>query len=120
MKLTPGRIVHYQTDGRNGLNYYLPAMITVTRDSHPGDYPDGSSNPLPVPSSDTHVHLTVLTPGGFLSKLVGPKGGLVPVEASQEFKNAATFVPGSGTYVEWDVPYDPEGSPCSWRWPERE
>lgn len=109
IKPTPGRIVWYQTDGRNGLDYYLPAMVTVTRDSHPGDYPDGKPNSLPVPSSDLHVHLTVTTPGGFGSDYMTEEGGRRPER----------FVPGSGTYVEHDVPFDPDGGRRTWRWPEK-
>lgn len=110
---TIGRVVIYRTDGRNqGLTYDLPAIITVTRDSHPGDYPDGRANPLPVPSSDTHVHLTVLTPGGFGTKV----GEQVPSDDA-EFVGAPSITPGSGSYVEWDVPFDADASPRSWRWP---
>lgn len=122
---TPGRIVWYQTDGRNGLDYYLPAMVTVTRTSHPGDYPDGKPNSLPVPSSELHVHLTVLTPGGFGSEYVTvtESGDEWTWKYEQEYDERmgkpVDFTPGSGSYVEWDVPYDPEGARRSWRWPER-
>lgn len=76
MKPTIGRIVIYQTDGRGGLSYQLPAIINCTRESHP-DYGkettnswqgvesgevDGS-NPVPIPNDETTVHLTVFTPG---------------------------------------------------------
>lgn len=116
---TIGRIVWYQTDGRNGLSYTLPAMVTCTIDTHPGDYPDGSKNPLPVPADEFTVHLTVFTPGGFGTKVNGVDTG--PMK-STIFKDALQMIPGSGTYVEWNVP-------CfqlprvqwerSWRWPER-
>ena len=111
---TPGRVVWYQTDGRNGLDYYLPATVTVTRSSHPGDYPDGSQNPLPVPSSDLHAHLTVFTPGG-----VGTKVEDVEPQTDEDFVGAKKMTPGSGTYVEHDVPFDPAGGRRTWRWPER-
>lgn len=117
---TPGRIVWYQTDERNGLRYYLPAMVTVTRASHPGDYPDGTKNSLPVPTTRLHVHLTVYTPGGFGSTYVG-RGGEVS-EYQQDGENLgipASFTPGSGSYVEWDVPYSSKGLPRTWRWPEK-
>lgn len=132
---TPGRIVLYRTDGRNGLVYDLPAIVTVTPQSHPGDYPDGSANPLPVPDEGC-VHLTVFTPGGFGTEpLVEINGGeFVPVsevyrmdELTDEqkaalYKNAVGLSPGSGTYVEWNVPEadDRVGdyvTPRSWRWP---
>ena len=111
---TPGRIVWYQTDGRNGLDYILPAMVTVTRSSHPGDYPDGRSNPLPVPTDDTHIHLTILSPGGFGTKIDAGEP-----ESDEDFIGANKLIPGSGSYVEHDVPFDPNGSRRTWRWPDR-
>lgn len=116
---TPGRIVWYQTDGRNGLDYYLPAMVTVTRDSHPGDYPDGTPNSLAVPSSDTHAHLTVQTPGGFGSTYVDQddQESEYQQDSMPNLGKPKTFTPGSGSYVEHDVPFDPDGSRRSWRWP---
>lgn len=123
MKPTIGRIVFYRTDGRNGLYYDLPAIITCTQETHPGDYPDGKNNPLPVPSSPTHVHLTVFSPGGF-GTTVG--AGHIP-RSTDEFIGAYNMRPGSGTYVEHDVPMmDVNDSGQSlartWRWPviERE
>jgi hypothetical protein len=115
---TPGRVVLYQTDGRNGLDYVLPAVVTVSRDSHPGDYPDGQGNSLAVPITDQHVHLTVFTPGGFGSTYVA--GGVESEYEQESMPNLGrpdSFTPGSGTYVEWNVAYDPEGSRRSWRWP---
>lgn len=122
---TPGRIVWYQTDGRNGLDYHLPAMVTVTQGSHPGNYPDGTPNSLEVPTSPTHVHLTVFTPGGFGSTYVDEEGWeteYIHGTDKDELENLgkpAKFTPGSGTYVEHDVPFDPEGGRRTWRWPER-
>ena len=111
-----GRDVIYRTDGRNGLVYDLPAKITVTRHSHPGDYPDGRSNPLPVPD-EHHVHLTVFTPGGFGTTV---HGKYQPVD--EAFIGASEMRPGSGTYVEWNVPYVNNANdtipPRTWRWPE--
>lgn len=90
---TVGRIVLYQTDERGGLRYVLPAIISGTQDSHAGNYPDGTPNPLPVPDTGYagEVHLTVFTPG-----------------------------PG-GVYAELSVPYDgsPQPKPRTWRWPSR-
>jgi hypothetical protein len=118
-KPTIGRIVIYRTDGRNGLAYDLPAIVTCTRDTHPGDYPDGSHNPLPVPDDDEHVHLTVFTPGGF--------GTTVEEHAptsDAEFVGAKSITPGSGSYVEWNVAFANVGDgdeipPRRWRWPTR-
>lgn len=128
-----GKIVWYRTDGRNGLAYDLPAIITCTQETHPGDYPDGRENPLSVPESATHVHLTVFTPGGFGTQVVRGeypfRGYVVPAERvrSADFPNAMGFTPGSGTYVELNVPQfdetilSPEGdervTARSWRWP---
>lgn len=127
---TPGRVVLYRTDGRNGLVYDLPAMVTVTAASHPGDYPDGSRNPLGQPHAANVVHLTVLTVGGFGTE---PIPAQVPHGDDRDFVGATSFTPGSGTYVEYDVPHagpgldgisadvdDPrhdEVPPRTWRWP---
>lgn len=136
MKPTIGRIVIYRTDGRNGLAYDLPAMITCTRDTHPGDYPDGSHNPLPVPDEGC-VHLTVFSPGGYgstvgwdpsdMARRQLAEAQIIEKPASEDFVGATVLVPGSGTYVEWNVPYAgdadglaPDGIPQrTWRWPER-
>jgi hypothetical protein len=128
MTPTLGRIVLYRTDGRNGLVYDLPAIITCTAETHPGNYPDGSTNPLPVPGRD-EVHLTVFTPGGFGTK-VGPwpDSGPRQPDTDADFKDATQLVPGSGTYVELLVPYAFGGEAAqrgadlphrTWRWPER-
>jgi hypothetical protein len=118
-KPTIGRIVIYRTDGRNGISYDLPAMVNCTKDTHPGDYPNGQRNPLPVPESDMHVHLTVFTPGGFGSTVETTEG---TQNDSSAFVGATTFTPGSGSYVECNVPPCPEDvihaiPSRSWRWP---
>jgi hypothetical protein len=126
MKPTIGRIVIYRTDGRNGLVYDLPAIVTCTKDTHPGNYPDGSQNPLPVPESDDHVHLTVFTPGGF-GTIIQPEGKIVRKANpnDKDFIGGSNMRPGSGTYVEWNVPYAAEitvgkgAEHRTWRWPER-
>lgn len=114
---TIGRNVTYRTDGRNGLVYDLPAVVTCTRETHPGDYPDGQKNPLPVPD-EGHVHLTVFTPGGYGS--VVRDGGSDPLDT--DFVGADSFMPGSGTYVEWNVPFtlsEIDPAPRTARWPSR-
>lgn len=153
---TIGRIVWYRTDGRNGLAYDLPAIVTCTRTTHPGDYPCGwcgrtdvpkgevcpalehsegdgprlcarPANPLPVPDKG-HVHLTVFTPGG-VGSVVGTDD---PVGDDSDYVGARSLSPGSGTYVEWNVPHSPAHQPAdcdadghdditprSWRWPTR-
>lgn len=128
---TIGRIVWYRTDGRNGLSYDLPAIVTCTRDTHPGDYPDGRRNPLPVPDEGC-VHLTVFTPGGFGTQVRDSTDALKERPGSGDFPNAGDLIPGSGTYVEWNVPSNdapnahegytlaPDGVvQRSWRWPVR-
>lgn len=114
-----GRIVIYTTDGRNGLRYDLPAIITCTQDSHPGDYPSGKKNPLPVPESEEHVHLTVFTPGGFGTAIEEESGSLRPPQEHSEFptleEQGLHFVPGSGTYVEHNVPRGI--GERTWHWP---
>lgn len=112
---TIGRGVTYRTDGRNGLVYDLPAIVNCTRETHPGDYPDGRKNPLPVPDEGC-VHLTVLTPGGFGSV---PAGSVADEVEDSDFVGAETFTPGSGSYVEWNVPFVTEPAPRTARWPER-
>lgn len=121
---TIGRVVLYRTDGRNGLVYDLPAVVTCTRDTHPGDYPDGRRNPLPVPDEGC-VHLTVFTPGGYGTSVRDPEG-VGRVADSSAFPDGTRLVPGSGTYVEWNVPSVEQGdpkyviAPRTWRWPERD
>lgn len=108
------------------MSYDLPAIINCTEETHPGDYPDGSKNPLPVPKG-TNVHLTVFTPGGFGTKIMREDENQwrAPYH-DREFKEPGEMAPGSGTYVEWDVPFfDPDSIPDegwripnrSWRWP---
>ena len=121
MTPTIGRIVTYRTDGRNGLAYDLPAVVNCTRDTHPGDYPDGRRNPLPVPDEGC-VHLTVFTPGGYGTAVRDSTEALNRQPGDGDFPGADDLIPGSGTYVEWNVPQSADGVdpfPRSWRWPER-
>lgn len=62
---TPGRVVHYQTDGRGGLRYILPAMIVVTEENH------AEGSPLEAPAGWT-VHLRVFSPGVDYAELSVP------------------------------------------------
>lgn len=127
-KPTVGRIVLYRTDGRNGLVYDLPAMVTVTQESHPGDYPDGRHNPLPVPDGAYAVHLTVFTPGGkgvrITSALPFDRDVSREPRDDQEFVGAdgLDVSQASGTYVELNVmgveaKNGEDIPPRSWRWP---
>lgn len=58
MKPTVGRIVHYQTDGRGGLRYILPATVVRTLGSSD---PAGPLDELP---DDTTVDLFVMSVDG--------------------------------------------------------
>lgn len=116
-KATIGRIVTYRTDGRNGIEYDLPAIVNCTRDTHPGpQYPNGKLNPLMIPSSDEHVHLTVFTPGGFGSQVLGEDGLSIPGD-DKEWVGATEMKSGSGSYVELNVGYSANPQPRTWRWP---
>lgn len=88
---TVGRIVHYQTDGRGGKRYTLPAIVTCVRSSHPDVEQPDDANPVPIPPDDMTAHLHVLTPGP------------------------------QGAYTELLVPFDDsdEPAPRTWRWPTR-
>ncbi len=68
---TPGTIVHYETDRRGGLTYFLPAIVVVSDANH------AEGSPLPAPEGDT-VHLVVFSPGmGTYVELSVPYAGTV-------------------------------------------
>lgn len=64
---TPGRVVWYQTDGRGGLRYILPAMVVVTDDNY-------AEGPLERPAAGT-VHLRIFSPGVDYVELSVPYDG---------------------------------------------
>jgi hypothetical protein len=88
-------------------------------------------NPLPVPESDMHVHLTVFTPGGYgtvvTQKADNPLGAEINDQPeSEDFVGALALIPGSGSYVEHNVPpateflNNPDNMRAelrTWRWP---
>lgn len=87
---TIGRIVLYQTDGRNGYRYSLPAVVVRTRaSSDPKSVAVGNVAELP---DDNTVDLFVMSVGG---------------ESYGE--NAVPFCENVGN--------DGHGAPRSWRWP---
>lgn len=87
---TIGRIVLYETDGRGGYRYALPAIITRTRTStDPRAVADGKVAELP---DDLTVDLFVFSCGG---------------ESYGE--NAVPYSDSA----------DGEGAPRTWRWPPR-
>lgn len=93
---TIGRIVHYQTDGRGGYRYTLPAIIVRTRSStDPKAVADGKVAALP---DDTTVDLFVFSCAG---ESYGENG--VPY----------------GDAIARNVGEDEHGAPRTWRWPTR-
>lgn len=96
MITTIGRIVLYQTDGRGGYRYSLPAIIVRTRAStDPKAVEDGKVAALP---DDTTVDLLVFSCAG---------------ESYGE--NAVPYEPA----VAKDIGRDEHGPARSWRWPPR-
>ena len=58
----PGKMVYYQNDGRGGFWYFLPAIISVTRENLvQAAVEQGRIEDL---DSELHVHLMVQGPGG--------------------------------------------------------
>lgn len=56
--VTIGRVVIYTTDGRNGVSYRLPALVTMTEDTYvPGTDLDG-----PPSAARGEVDLFVMSP----------------------------------------------------------
>lgn len=101
-----GRIVVYRsrTD-----KYDLPGVVNCTRDTlNPEGVEMGN---LPDLSDDLHVHLTVFSPGS--SGLRAQAADFVAESPHGRHENHG------GTYTEWNVGYDPQGAPGTWRWPER-
>ncbi len=97
---TIGRIVHYQTDGRGGYRYSLPAMIVRTMAStDPTAVADGKLDAL---ADDMTVDLLVFSVGG---ESYGENG--VPFAEATE-----GGVHESGASFE-------SGPARTWRWPPR-
>jgi hypothetical protein len=104
-KPTLGRTVWYRS--RTG-NYDCAAVIAATRASL--HIPNVKEGWIPIITDEMNVHLVVFSAG-----------------TPGKRKDAADFLVESphgrsenlsGTYQEWDIPYDPNGSPGTWRWPE--
>lgn len=94
---TVGRIVHYQTDGRNGYRYFLPAIVVRTRgSSDPKSIADGNVDALPDPMT---VDLLVFSVGG---EVYG--------------ENAVPYAPAMGATTGPDSEFGP---PRTWRWPPK-
>jgi hypothetical protein len=103
--VTIGRIVIYRS--RTG-NYDVPAIVTATISTlYPPNVEKGFIEDL---DDDMHVHLSCFTPGQPGRRHDAP-----------DFKREDGVIAENtgGIYQEWNVAYDPEGAPGSWRWPER-
>jgi hypothetical protein len=103
---TLGRIVIYRS--RTG-DYDVPAIVNCTVESiNPKGVEAGHVPPL---TDFANVHLTVFSPG---------KPGLR--KGAEDFKVTSDHPVSenvSGCYQEWDIPFDSEGGPGTWRWPAR-
>lgn len=93
---TIGRIVHYQTDGRGGYRYSLPAMVVRTR---------SSTDPKAVEAG----HVADLADDYTVDLLVFSCAG----ESYGE--NGVPYAPA----VAKDAGRDEYGPARSWRWPPR-
>jgi hypothetical protein len=108
VKPTIGRIVVYRS--RTG-DYECAAIISATRSTL--NMKNVEKGYIPNLSDDTNVHLVVFSAGK-------PGMGRTAAEAEKEFlvkseHGASANV--SGTYQEFNISFDPEGSPGTWRWP---
>lgn len=110
-KVSIGRIVVYRS--RTG-NYSVPAIINCTTTSI--YQPGVEAGFVPSISALDNVHLTVLTPGtpGMRSAAGFDSGDPFLVKSPYPVSENV-----SGCYQEWDIPYDPDGGPGTWKWPER-
>jgi hypothetical protein len=104
--LAIGRIVHYRS--RTG-NYSVPAVINATIDTI--YQPGVEEGHVPAITSKDRVHLTVFTPGRPGLRVEADNFVVAPEEEVSE--NVA------GTYQEWNIPFDDDGGPGTWRWPAR-
>jgi hypothetical protein len=100
------RMVEYRS--RTG-NYSVPAVVNCTTDSI--YQPGVEAGHVPALTSVDRVHLTVFTPG--LPGMRGDADNFVVASEQPVSENVA------GTYQEWNIPYDPDGGPGTWKWPTR-
>lgn len=105
---TIGRIVVYRS--KTG-KYVVPAIVSATVETlYRPAVEEGHLSDL---TDDSHVHLTVFTPG-----FQGHRNSTTTPEQAAELTRLST--PAGGTYQEFDVPYDESGEmPGSWSWPRR-
>lgn len=100
------RMVEYRS--RTG-NYSVPAVVNCTVASV--YQPGVESGNVPALTSADRVHLTVFTPGK--PGLRGEADNFVVTSDEEVSENVA------GCYQEWNIPFDPDGGPGTWRWPAR-
>lgn len=122
-----GTPVVYQSDGRGGKHYRLPAVVTVVQRSHP-DLPSlraaqEATGYDDIPKlvregwSPGQVRVALQQHG--VKKLldgwvVEPNPVPIPLDGTVHLK---VHTPGpKGSYDEWSVPYDPSGKPRTWRY----
>lgn len=106
MKPTIGRIVIYRS--RTG-NYDCPAKATATRETL--HRPNVEAGLIADLSGDSHVHLTVFTPGK-----PGKRAAATDFKTESPHGRAEN---SGGLYQEWDIAHDDSAGPGTWRWPER-
>jgi hypothetical protein len=108
MKPKISRMVIYRS--RTG-DYDCPAVIAATRDTL--HIPNVEAGFIPPLSSEDHVHLVVFSAGS-PGKRAAPEAHFLVESPHGRSENV------SGSYQEWDITYDPEGAPGTWRWPEQD
>lgn len=102
---TIGRIVVYRSRTNK---YDLPAVVNCTRATLNPEGVEGGH--IPDLDDDLHVHITVMSPGP--SGLRADATDFVTESPHGRHENQG------GTYTEWNIGYDPNGAPGTWRWPQ--
>lgn len=107
MEIRLGMPVIYRS--RTG-SYDCAAIVATTSDSI--NQENVAAGYLPGLSSESHVHLVVFSAGKLGQ-------GRTVTEAPFLIESPHGRSPNTGgTYQEWDISYDPEGGPGTWRLPE--
>lgn len=109
--LEPGLSKNVIYRSRTG-GYDCAAIIVATRSSL--NMENVAKGYIPMISEERNVHLVIFSAGK-----MGQGRSLAEAEKDFLVKSehgASANV--SGTYQEWDIPFDPEGGPGTWRWPE--
>jgi hypothetical protein len=106
VKPTLGRIVIYRS--RTG-NYDVPAIVAATRESL--YVQNVEAGYIPPIADEMNVHLIVFSAG-----LPGNRVTSTDFQVESPYGRAENV---GGTYQEFDISFDPESGPGTWRWPER-